>query len=425
MAGNMIQTIPTAAFAAWISQLHCQAPRLGFPRFAIMRISHYSLLFALSLAAIAEADEAAPTLKEVNASITRGVDYLVENQNKNGSWGSATRTKALNIYAPIPGAHHAFRAGATGLALSGMLDANDPRPEVQKSIDKAAEWTAATMPTLRRADQKTMYNMWGHAYGLRAMARLYQREDDAEAKKKWVKLAEEQVELCDRYNDVTGGWGYYDIRDDLTTKVPSGIPTSFTTGTVLLALAEARDVMGVKLTDKTIQEAVANITRQRTPDFSYTYGHSHRMYPRIPINRPAGSLGRSQVCNAALRTFGDEAVTDEVMIEWADRFLARIGFLDNGRKRPIPHEAKFQIAGYFYYYAVFYYTRSVDMLPKEKQLPYAEKLAAILLEKQEKDGSWWDYPLYNYHQPYGSGYALMALSWCRDVMSEAESKPKS
>ena len=55
--------------------------------------------------------------------------------------------------------------------------------------------------------------------------------------------------------------------------------------------------------------------------------------------------------------------------------------------------------------------QAVALLPREKQAPYAKRLASILLERQEKDGSWWDYPLYDYHQPYGTGYALMALAW--------------
>jgi hypothetical protein len=32
-----------------------------------------------------------------------------------------------------------------------------------------------------------------------------------------------------------------------------------------------------------------------------------------------------------------------------------------------------------------------------------------MLPLQEKDGSWWDYPLYNYHQSYGTAYVLMSL----------------
>lgn len=357
------------------------------------------------------------TRATIDASIRRGVDFLVGTQNANGSWGGPTRTKDLNIYAPLPGAHHAFRAGTSGLALAGLIDAADSRPEVDAAIEKAAAWTASELPKLRRADQTTTYNSWGHAYGLRAITRLYQRETEPEEKAAWVRLAQEQVNLANRYEDVNGGWGYLDVFDGLTTAKPSGLPTCFTTATVLLAMAEARDAMGVTLDDRLVTRSLAAINYQRTPDFSYTYSFSHRMHPRSDINRPAGSLGRSQACNACLRVFGGKAVTDAVLTTWADRFLAREGFLSNGRKRPVPHEAPFHIAGYFYYYGIYYFTESVRLLPVETHGDYAKRLAAILIERQEKDGSWWDYPLYDYHQPYGTGYALMALAWCRDAIS--------
>ncbi len=357
------------------------------------------------------------TRDAIDASITRGVDFLISHQNPNGSWGGPTLTKGLNIYAPLPGAHHAFRAGASGLALSGLIDAADSRPEAEAAIAKAAAWTAAELPKLRRADLTTTYNVWGHAYGMRAMARLYQRESDPAKKQEWARLAQEQVDLANRYEDVNGGWGYLDIYSEVATQKPSGLPTSFTTATMLLAMDEARTTMGVKLNEILVKRSITGINMQRTPDFSYTYSFPHRMRPRLDINRPAGSLARSQVCNAALRVFGEQAVTDEVLITWADRFLAREGFLSNVRKRPVPHEGAFKIAGYFYYYGIYYFTESVRLLPKEKHAAYAEKLAALLLERQEKDGSWWDYPLYNYHPSYGTGYSLMALAWCREAIS--------
>ena len=368
----------------------------------------------LMLVPLAAARDLKPAL---DASIRRGVDFLLADQNPNGSWGGATRTKGLNIYAPVPGAHHAYRAGASSLALSGMIDAADPRPEVEASIAKAAAWTAAELPKLRRADQTTTYNVWGHAYGLRAISRLHAREQDLAKKADWVRLAQEQVDLVDRYEDVNGGWGYLDLFDGVTTQRPSGMPTSFTTATVLLAMDQARTAMGVKLNEKLVKHAIAGINYQRTPDFSYAYSFDHRLRPRLDINRPAGSLARSQACNAALRVFGETAVTDAVLITWADRFLEREGFLANVRKRPVPHEGQFRIAGYFYYYGIYYFTESVRLLPAEKHAAYAERLAAILLERQEKDGSWWDYPLYDYHQPYGTGYALMALCWCRQALT--------
>jgi hypothetical protein len=391
------------------------------PRRAIIRI--FGLSLASSALATSQIPPAPPlpppTAASLTESITRGVDFLVARQNKNGSWGNATRTKNLNIYAPLPGAHHAYRAGASGLALSGMIDAADTRPQVAASISKAAAWTAAELPKLRRADQTTTYNTWGHAYGLRAISRLYQIEPDPEKKAAWIPIAQEQVDLVNRYGDINGGWGYLDLFDDLKTQKPSGIPTSFTTASVLLAMDQARSTMNVELNSKLVKHAISGIHLQRTPDFSYTYSFSHRMRPRLDINRPAGSLARSQACNAALRVFGDAAVTDEVLTQWADRFLAREGFLSNGRKRPVPHEAQFKIAGYFYYYGIYYFTESVRLLPKEKQAAYAQQLASILLKRQEKDGSWWDYPLYDYHQAYGTGYALMALTWCRNNLPES------
>jgi hypothetical protein len=378
-------------------------------------------LLALSTFAVAqEKPEELPevTRASLDASIRRGVDFLIAHQNKNGSWGDATRTKDLNIYAPLPGAHHAFRAGASGLALSGIIDAADPRPEVEAAISKAAAWTAAELPKLRRADQTTTYNVWGHAYGLRAISRLHARENEPAKKAEWTALAQGQVDLANRYADINGGWSYLDVFDNLTTQKPSGIPTSFTTATLLLAMDQARSGMGAKLDDNLVRKAITGINYQRTPDFSYTYSFNHRMRPRSDINLPAGSLARSQACNAALRVFGEKSVTDEILTTWADRFLAREGFLGNVRKRPVPHEGAFRIAGYFYYYGIYYFTESVKLLPKEKHAAYAKRLAAILLERQEKDGSWWDYPLYDYHQTYGTGYSLMALAWCRDTLAD-------
>ena len=375
------------------------------------------LVSAMVASAVAqERPEVDATPEAIQTSLREGVDFLVRSQNKNGSWGGPTRTKGLNIYAPIPGAHHAFRAGASGLALAGLIDSGDQRPETQEAIAKGAAWMEENLPKLRRADQTTTYNVWGHAYGLRAITALHRLATEDTERSKWRALAQGQFDLLYRYEDLNGGWGYLDVFDGFTTQRPSGITTSFTTATVLLAMHEAAEAMDLSIDEKVLKSSIASIVRQRTPDFSYVYSHDHRKVPRRPINRPAGSLARSQACNAALRAFGDEAVTDAVIETWADRFIEREGFLSIGRKRPVPHETHFQISGYFYYYGIYYFAESVGFLPDERRAHHAEKLAEVLLHRQEKDGSWWDYPLYDYHQPYGTGYSLSALSWCRDAL---------
>jgi hypothetical protein len=131
------------------------------------------------------------------------------------------------------------------------------------------------------------------------------------------------------------------------------------------------------------------------------------------INRPGGSLGRSQVCNLALRLYGDQRVTDDVIKTWLDRLIARNGWLSIGRKRPIPHESHFYVAGYFYYYGHWYAAQCIELLPPADRPPFQDQLAHLILPLQEKDGSWWDYPFYNYHQQYGTAMAVMTLLRCQ------------
>ena len=105
-----------------------------------------------------------------------------------------------------------------------------------------------------------------------------------------------------------------------------------------------------------------------------------------------------------------------MVAEWLDRLFARDMWLDLARKRPVPHDSYYSVAGYFYYFGHYYAALAIDELPLEERGPHFDQLAARLLPLQEKDGSWWDYPLYNYHQQYGTAFVLMAQARSRPGM---------
>jgi hypothetical protein len=161
------------------------------------------------------------------------------------------------------------------------------------------------------------------------------------------------------------------------------------------------------------KRGIDSTERQKKPDNSYLYGEYLKWRPAMPINLPGGSLGRSQCCSLALRLWGDKSITDDVLKSWLDRLISRNGWLSMGRKRPIPHESYFQVAGYFYYFGHYYAARCIEELKPADRPFYQDHLAHIIVDLQEKDGSWWDYPLYNYHQQYGTAFALMTLQRCR------------
>jgi hypothetical protein len=350
-------------------------------------------------------------LEELNAAIERGVEFLLKDQNRNGSWGSAERTKDLNIIAGI-GSHHAFRTAVTALCVSALIETADAkRAPVLAAIERGEAFLLEQLSEVRRDDPMLIYNVWTHAYGIQALVDMHGRiPDDAARRDKITGLIREQFDKLGKYESAEGGWGYYDFTAG--TQRPASSSTSFVNAAVLVAFDDARQI-GIEPPAKQVDRAIKMLQFQRKPDNTYLYGTYLRNDPMMPINRPGGSLGRSQACNLALRVWGDTSLEDTVAEEWLDRLITRNGWLDMGRKRPIPHESHFQVAGYFYYFGHYYAARNITLLPTADRPFYQDHLAGILMTHQEKDGSWWDYPLYNYHQQYGTAFSLMSLKRCR------------
>jgi hypothetical protein len=311
----------------------------------------------------------------------------------------------------VPGAHHAFRLAVTALCVKAMIEAGGDGADVGKAIDRGEAYLLEELPKLRRTEPAALYNNWAHAYGIRALVRMYARRPADEPRKaKILEIIAGQIDRLKRYESLNGGYGYLDFT--LQSQHSTAISTSFMTATVLIALHEARG-LGVHVPKELSDRSIAAVRRQQNPDFTYHYSENFLFYAGRPINRPAGSLGRSQVCNLALRLWGDTRITDDLLKVWLDRLFARNGWLSRARKFPVPHESWFQVAGYFFYYGHFYAAGCMDQLPPADRPHFQNHLGRILLDLQEKDGSWWDYPMYDYGQFWGTPYAMMALKRCQ------------
>lgn len=376
------------------------------------------LLVVLSFArdAFSRPTNAPLTVAEIKTSMDRGIQWLVKNQNKDGSWGSANKTKDLNIFAPVPGAHHGFKAGVTAMSIEALIETGAARQsdEARKALERGEEWLLKNVEHVRRADTVAIYNVWAHAYAIQALVAMHERTTDPQRKQQIKDVIATQVDRLRRYESVDGGWGYYDF--SVGSQKPTAVTTSFTTATVLYALHRLTNI-GMEAPSNLVQRGTAMVNRQRKPDHTYLYSFDHKYRPMWEINRKGGSLGRSHACNIALREWGDKTITDDVLAECLDRLVERYEWLSIGRKRPIPHESWFLIAGYFFYYGHYYAALCAELLPPERAAIYRRDLARIIVPLQEKDGSWWDYPLYNYHQPWGTSFALMTLQRCLPVQS--------
>jgi hypothetical protein len=162
---------------------------------------------------------------------------------------------------------------------------------------------------------------------------------------------------------------------------------------------------------ETAARAARYIQKCRLPNGAYEYDLNP--IPRVrggeEINNVRGSLGRIQACNWALAQFGDASVTTEVVRDGVKLFFEHHKFLAVACMRPIPHEAYYANAGYFFYFGHFYCSQTIEMLPAEEREPFREQLREKLLLTQRKDGSFCDFQSTSYMTTSSTAFSAMAL----------------
>src|SRR3984893_5333420 len=91
-----------------------------------------------------------PSAEALDSARRRGVSFLVENQNKDGSWGSYRYEGGVILYAPVPGAHDAFRAAVTALCVSALLETGGNGADVEKAMARGEIWIFDNFAKVRR-----------------------------------------------------------------------------------------------------------------------------------------------------------------------------------------------------------------------------------------------------------------------------------
>lgn len=368
-------------------------------------------LLRCSITARADAPASRPTTAPttrpapIRQSIDRGVAFLVKAQNADGSWGKGTETRGFEVYSMVPGTHDAFRVATTALCVMALREAGEAEAHGRGVNYLISQGDA------RRQDGALIYNTWAHTYAVQALS-IELRSTTNDARQEAVRRAiVNHLKRLGSYETYIGGWNYYDF--EAQTEKPSMGPTSFGTAAGLVALWEARRA-GVDVPQKMIDLSVRRLAEMRLPNGAYLYSHDMRLHPRAPANRPRGSIGRSQSGNFALWLWNAGGIDDAKARAGLDMFFKEHEFIEMGRKRQFPHEAWYQTAPYYYYFGHYYAARLVERLERpEDRRTYGAKLAEIgILGKQDADGSWWDFAMWDFHKPYGTAYAIMTLLRC-------------
>lgn len=343
--------------------------------------------------------------EEVPLAIRHGLRFLVQEQNKDGSWGGTKDATFTSSFAN-PSTYRMWQIGASALATRALF-------ELGRQADQAAaaarglDFLMANAEPKRPADWD-VDNNWAIVYGLDTVSRALQhpRYADAPLAKELRIAGQKLLSGLKKYQSPRGGWGYYS--DSISGWRPDWA-TSFTTAVAVLAMVEAKAAK-LDVDPKMFTAGVRALEYARLPSGAYDY--EVRAIPRHlrmeSINQVKGSLGRIQVCNLALYRSGGPVKMED--LRWGlEQFVKHHKFLDVARNKPIPHEAYYANAAYFYLFAHYYASRVLEALPAEERAKFAPHVQAGILKAQQKDGSMWDFWIANNTKPYGTAFGTMGL----------------
>jgi len=363
--------------------------------------------FALALVPLApQLPQEGMSVDDARTAMNKALDHLLASQNEDGSWGSGVM-ESLQEYGFSVESFYSWKVATSALTCLALIRAPET-PERQAALEKGVMWLCTTRSPARGNDWDNDA-LWGVLYGLVFCTEAYGHKRLPD-ETRWFHGIEEAgkrfADLLAKNQSINGGWGYYDFPD--ATQRPKW-DTSFCTALVLPAVRAGEMLDWVE--DPGILRRGRNyVSRCALPNGAYAY--DLRMIPRVggeSIDSVKGSLGRIQVCNWALASLGEKKITPERIREGLEAFFEYHRFLDAARMRPIPHEAYYANAGYFYLFGHYYAAEAIELLPEEEREAWHARLRPHVVRAQRQDGSAADFLTVSYDALACTAYVALAL----------------
>ncbi len=343
---------------------------------------------------------------EARTALNRALGWMLAHQNADGSWGSDT-VESLYELNYSPASFGAWKLAGGAICTLALLGAEET-PARRLALDRAVDFVLKSERP-RRGSSWDIDNNWAALYVtvlLEQVARDPRFQGEPWKARIAARGAEYLQHLADQ-QDPLGGWGYYE--GPVVSRRPTW-STSFATACVVPALLGARELKW-PVDEKMLKRAVEYVRSCALPNGAYEY--DLRPIPRITggesINDVKGSLGRIQVCNWARFRAHDPVVTVEKLRAGLEQFFTNHQFLDVARMRPIPHEAYYANAGYFYFFGHYHAGLVIECLPEAEREAWHARLRAEIVKAQGTEGQFVDFIGSFYSYTYATGFAALAL----------------
>ncbi|GDX94898.1 hypothetical protein LBMAG47_05620 [Planctomycetia bacterium] len=300
------------------------------------------------LAAAACTGPAAAADQAVDRAVAGGLDWLVAQQSRRGSW-TANEGRYPTAMTALAG---------TALLMEGSTTTQGRFAEpIRRAVDAVV---ARARPNGLIGDPKTddRYT-YGHGFAMLFLSQVLGEEEDERRREELVRILQKAVEFSGRAQTKDGGWGYVSAKDG------NDFDEGSTTITQVQGLRGCRNA-GIPVPRETIDRAIAYIHRCTMADGGVQYSSK-------------GGGGRPAISAAAIACLFNAGEYDDThvprMLEYADKHLGSIGNNTFGH----------------WHYAHFYYAQVMYREGGRRWESYRDQVEKKLLAEAERDrnGTCW------------------------------------
>jgi hypothetical protein len=289
-------------------------------------------------------------------AISKGLEYLVKQQARDGSFGDGTGMGAAY------GNANAAVVGICGLAF--LAQGNVPgRGKYAKNVEKVIDWMlkAGDRTGLIHGPNTSHGVMYEHGFATLFLAEAYGMTRDEKIKRK----LQNAIRLIAQTQLDSGGWWYQ------PDKAPGRTSDISVTICETMALRAARNV-GINVPQKTVDKAIDCVKRAAQPDGGFAY--------QVPDKGQAGggsAFPRSAAGLCILYGLGQhEAKETKAGLKYLARALPGTPGQEHGG------------FGGFYFYGNYYGTQAMYQAGGQYWNKWWPAIRQDLIKKQQPNGSW-------------------------------------
>jgi hypothetical protein len=298
-----------------------------------------------------------------------------------------------------------YRVGGTSIAAMGLLRAPDMDDPRLAAIERARAFVvdATDNPNMSpEFDGGYDVRGWGYIYALRFLlavdAAQLVSEDNARAHANAIDFYLKGIAALEIPDN--GGWNYA-RRGPLDQ---TGAASPFMTAPALQALFEAKRA-GVAFDPAMVDRGLAALENARAAEGHIVY--SARGKTKDGAGGLPGAIGRMVAVETVRLQGGKGSVEDvrravEAFFEHWEELLKR-------KSKNGTHQGPYGVAPYYFYYAHGYAAEAIEELPKKERAKQRRRLAKLLFQVREDDGSWND-RVFPRSKAYGTSQALLVFT---------------